>query len=88
MAFFLINTSVLVSLLALSCTMIFAGKLIVNSVVSDYHVYEGVSVNGQNSSPNMNVNVNVNVVVSRAQAKASMPASYIQNHITISNIYF
>ena len=32
--------------------------------------------------------VNVNVVVSRAQAKASMPASYIQNHITISNIYF
>ena len=36
----------------------------------------------------VNVNVNVNVVVSRAQAKASMPASYIQNHITISNIYF
>ena len=26
----------------------------------------------------VNVNVNVNVVVSRAQAKASMPASYIQ----------
>ena len=34
----------------------------------------------------VNVNVNVNVVVSRAQAKASMPASYIQKSSQVKSM--